>query len=78
MKCTKEYLSGQITTFQTSQNKIYKEARVKLSNKVEIHYNGKYKSEPVKAKLPPRQIRAAFYVNWDAQRSALCAIISTN
>ena len=58
---------GQITTFQTSQNKIYKEARVKLSNRVEIHYNGKYKSEPVKAKLPPRQIRAAFYVNWDAQ-----------
>ena len=56
-----------IATFQTSQNKIYKTFRGKLSSKMESNYYKRYHSTPVKAKQIPAQIRAGFYVNWDAQ-----------
>ena len=56
-----------IATFSTTQNKIYKTIRHKLSNKLDVSYAGKFHSKPVKAKKIPQQIRAGFYVNWDPQ-----------
>lgn len=56
-----------IATFSTTQNKIYKTIRHKLSSKLDVTYNGKFHSKPVKAKKVAQQIRAGFYVNWDPQ-----------
>jgi cellulose synthase/poly-beta-1,6-N-acetylglucosamine synthase-like glycosyltransferase/spore germination protein YaaH/peptidoglycan/xylan/chitin deacetylase (PgdA/CDA1 family) len=56
-----------ITTFQTSQNKFYKNSRHKLSYKLDLSYSGKYHSTAKTIPRIPKQIRCAFYVNWDPQ-----------
>jgi cellulose synthase/poly-beta-1,6-N-acetylglucosamine synthase-like glycosyltransferase/spore germination protein YaaH/peptidoglycan/xylan/chitin deacetylase (PgdA/CDA1 family) len=56
-----------IGTFETTQNRSYKNARAKLASKPDFNYQKKFHSKPSISKPLQKQIRSAFYVNWDAQ-----------
>ncbi|MFI5253020.1 MAG: glycosyltransferase [Bacteroidota bacterium] len=60
-----------ISTFQTKENLAYQKFRKKLTGTADINYSRYSKmharSIPVKTTRTIEQIRAAFYVNWDAQ-----------
>jgi len=56
-----------IATFATSQNRSFKNARANLATKADFNYQKKFHSKPTLSKSIQKQIRSAFYVNWDAQ-----------
>ena len=56
-----------ITTISTSQNRSLKYATAKLTTKPDFNYQKKYHSKPTISKLLQKQVRSAFYVNWDPQ-----------
>jgi cellulose synthase/poly-beta-1,6-N-acetylglucosamine synthase-like glycosyltransferase/spore germination protein YaaH/peptidoglycan/xylan/chitin deacetylase (PgdA/CDA1 family) len=56
-----------ITTLVTSQNRSFKNAKANLASKPDFNYQKKFHSKPSIAKPLQKQIRSAFYVNWDAQ-----------
>jgi len=56
-----------ITTFKTEQNAAYAGLRNHVGKSAESKYGRNPRSTPVAAKPVASQIRAGFYVNWDAQ-----------